>query len=570
MQPQRFVRIFKFPYFVFFLCLLITNDLISQTKNSYPSFPFPMDIHPKLTGNFGEIRYNHFHSGIDISTFNKTGIPVHSVASGFVSRIRISPFGYGRAVYIDHPDGFTSVYAHLSAFNPVLEKYIHSMQVHLHTYEVDIYPEAGSFPVNKGEIIAYSGNSGSSSGPHLHFELRETKSEFPVNPLLFHLPVKDISPPKASTIYFYHTNALWRGAIKTATLLPDTKTVSYKTKTIINLPEGNMAIGLAAFDQLYPGGNHNGIYEIILDTNHQEAYHFIMNRFSFDDNYFVNAHIDYKQRLISGKKIILCLRQPGDMAPYYPNENINGMLRIKAGRNLNIRICLKDIAGNKSYISFTIHGEDAINKKLSDKLARYDKPIQFNDNRIKVNIPALALYSDAPIAFKQMVKPKEALSEAYRIGSYYIPVQHYFDIVFKNPNIPDSLKDKTLLIRIDHKNRRIASLGKWLNEDFYASSRAFGTFYLAYDRKAPIIKPLTNGQGPVYRFKLSDNLAGVHSYEGLLDGRWILVEYSGRSHILSCKIDSLTDDKEHILKIIVKDYVGNQNVYQQSIKNYKK
>ncbi len=530
-----------------------------------------MDIHPKLSGNFGEIRYNHFHSGIDISTFNKTGIPVHSVEAGFVSRIRISPFGYGRAVYISHPDGFTTVYAHLSAFNVELQKFINGIQKHLHSYEVDIYPEPGKFSVEKGEIIAYSGNSGSSSGPHLHFEVRESKTEYPVNPLLFHLPIQDKTAPKASKIYFYQADALWRGAIKTASLLPDAKTASYKTKTIINLPEGNIAVGLAAFDQLYPGGNHNGIYEIIMDTNHQEAYHFRMNRFSFDDNYFVNAHIDYRQRLMSGKKIMLCYRQPGDMAPYYPKRSLDGSIRIKAGKKTDLHIQLMDIDGNKCDIYLSILGEAKESPGNRPRFFPYNKALKFQTTGIEVHIPALALYSSAPIAFEEKETVAGAVSKVYRIGSFYIPVQHYFDIIFKNPNIPDSLKDKTLLIRIDHKNRRIASLGKWSNGNFYASSRAFGTFYLAYDRKAPMIKPLTigHGSGYVYQFKLRDNLAGVHLYEARLDGQWILAAYSGRLHTLSCLIDGLADDKEHILKIIVKDYVGNQNIYQQSIKKHK-
>jgi len=572
MRPPRFVQIFKPGILGLFLFLATVAEVNGQSFKSYPAYPFPLDIKPVLSGNFGEIRYNHFHSGIDITTFGKTGIPVHAVQDGFVSRIRISPFGYGLAVYIDHLDGYTTVYAHLSVFNTELQKFMNEMQEHLHSYAVDIYPEPGKFSVKKGDIIAYSGNSGSSTGPHLHFEVRESKTEFPVNPLLFHLPVQDNEAPKASKIYFYRADALWRGAIKTESLLPGSQPASYKTKAVIDLTEGEMAIGLAAFDQLYSGGNHNGIYEIMMDTNNQEAYHFRMDRFSFDDNYFVNAHIDYRQRLKTAKKIMLCYRQPGDMAPYYPDRTLDGTVSIKAGKITKVHIQLIDIAGNKCNIFLNLRGRSDKDKENLPKLFSFDKPVKFQTAAIEVHIPALALYSSAPIDFAERGGLAGAVSKSYRIGSYYIPIQHYFDIIFKNPPIPDSLKDKTLLIRIDHKNRRMASRGHWVADNFYASSRAFGTFYLAYDQKAPNIIPLTKGHpsGNIYRFKLSDNLAGVQSYEARLDGRWILAAYSGKSHVLSCPAGIPADDKEHILEIIVKDYVGNQSIYKQAIKNYTK
>lgn len=569
MQPLRLGLIFKTGFLVLLLCMVFGQQLNAQRIQYFPSYPFPMDIQPVLTGNFGEIRYNHFHSGIDISTFSKTGIPVHSVDSGYVSRIRVSPFGYGLAVYVNHPNDYTTVYGHLSAFSSDLQTFVSGMQQHLQSYEVDIYPEPGKFQVNKGETIAFSGNTGSSSGPHLHFEVRETDSEFPLNPLLFHLPVRDVVAPKASRIYFYNTDMPWRDAIESDALLYNSKQEEYQVKSVINLPEGEIGIGLEAFDQMIDGANHNGIYEIRLDTNGQQAYDFRMDRFSFDDSHFINAHIDYKQRLLHGKKIMLCYRQPGDFAPYYPNGNINGKIKIRAGKSMNVRIVLKDVSGNQSFIIVAIHGQEKEEKELSSGLQEYDKTLKFNDDYIRVVVPPLALYYNAPVVIKKAPCPAEAVSLAYRIGNVYIPIQHYFDIILKNPEVPDSLKSKILLIRLDHKNRRIASRGKWVGGDFYGSSRAFGTFYLASDQRAPVITPLSKSLSAesTFRYKLSDNLAGVQYYEVRLDGQWILAEYSGKSHTLSCKPGKLPDDMEHILEIIVKDYVGNERILKQTIKN---
>ena len=173
---QFYMRLIIIP-FLFFIS-------VSMAQNSYPQdyFQSPLEIPLILSGTFAELRSNHFHSGLDIKTQQQSGLKVMAAASGFVSRIKVSHFGYGKALYITHPNGYTTVYAHLQNFNPEIDAYIKHRQYKNESYEIELFPKAGELLVNNGDIVAYSGNTGGSGGPHLHFEIRN-KQEHPMNPM---------------------------------------------------------------------------------------------------------------------------------------------------------------------------------------------------------------------------------------------------------------------------------------------------------------------------------------------------------------------------------------------------
>jgi len=553
-----------------FLCLLLLPILFAGQGPEPHDLHYlpPLDIPLTLSGNFCEIRYNHYHTGLDIRTNDQSGLPVYASDTGYVSRIRLSPFGYGLAVYIDHPDGYTTVYAHLSAFSPPLAKYVREMMEHLESYSVDLYPEPGQFRVSRGEVIGWSGNSGSSTGPHLHYEIRETVSEFPVNPLLYGLPVADHKAPVAERIFLYRAESPWGGPLESVSVGPEgTLPGRYKPVTL-SCPAGiDIGLALAAYDQMDGSQNRNGLYAIRVTENGNLLYDFRVGRLSFDDVRFVNAHIDYRERQQSGKKITFCFRQPGDLSPLYPDAALSGILKLVPGQKRNLQVTLEDASGNRSIIPVTIQAAPQKGKSESGKrIVDFSRKYSIDTFGLKLVLPAYSLYCSAPVPLQKRSSRADALSDTWQVGYPYIPLQHYMDISL-SAGVPDfSLREKTLMIRLDHKNRRRPYTGHWNGRYFTASVRDFGTFYLATDTIPPRIEKLTAKEKDFVRFRITDNLAGIKQYRVTLDGKWVYAQYTPGRGYLDISLAGIAPHSEHILEISVSDYVDNRSTHSEIIK----
>ena len=344
--------------FLFFLSSLIGFSTNGQvfTKKNYPKgyFIYPVDAKIGLAANFGELRPNHYHMGLDCRTDQVQNKPVKAAADGYIAHIKVEPFGFGRAIYINHPNGLTTVYGHLNDFYPALEKYVKEQQYKLESWQVylDIPPEA--FPVKQGQFIAYSGNAGGSQGPHCHFEIRDTKTDKVLNPLLFGLPVPDNVPPTILRL------AMYDRCVSTYSQSPklfSLKKVSGNYTTIqpvITVNTDKISFGISANDKVSGSANPNGIYQAILYMDESAISGFEIDSISYDETRYVNAHIDYKTRAAGGPYIEHLSRLPGYPEGVYKDFKGNGVIELPDDSIHEIKIVVKDPDGNASSLEFKI------------------------------------------------------------------------------------------------------------------------------------------------------------------------------------------------------------------------
>ena len=306
---------------IFYLFAFIIGQVYCQNNIPQDYFSNPMEIPLILSGNFGELRSNHFHSGLDIKTQQREGVPIYAPADGYINRIKVSHFGYGKALYITHPNGYSTVYAHLQRYAGVIQEYVKDKQYKKESYTLELFPEKEILPVKKGDLIAYSGNSGSSGGPHLHFEIRDPASR-PMNPLLFGINIPDTKKPLINTIFAYPlgkdaqvNNS--QNPIKLRLILQ--KDGSYKTENVTAF--GRIGFGISTYDQQNGASNKNGVYQIRAINNGEEVFKVLFEKFSFDETRYLNRFIDYAYYKTNRSRVQKLFRQS--------NNPISLILRIR-------------------------------------------------------------------------------------------------------------------------------------------------------------------------------------------------------------------------------------------------
>ena len=325
---------------LFFLFTLILN---AQSKYPQDYFRSPLDITTVLSGTFAELRSNHFHAGLDIKTKGREGLNVYAAAAGYVSRIKIAHFGYGKAVYITHPNGYTTVYAHLQSLSPILESYIKKLQYKNESFEVQVFPEPLDLPITKGELIALSGNTGSSGGPHLHFEIRDNQ-ERPINPMLFGLTTKDTKKPNIKSFYAYplndtsHVNGF---NTKQKLRLIGLKNGDFKISDI--KAYGQIGFGVESTDRHDLAGNNNGVFKIESYLNGDQNFEVNFERVSFDESKHINRFIDYSHFKEKKKRIQKIFRDTNNPLRIFSNQVNNGILTVKDGMSSVYKVILTPI-----------------------------------------------------------------------------------------------------------------------------------------------------------------------------------------------------------------------------------
>ena len=369
-------------YLVLAVCLACTLQGFSQL---FPSaevprgyFRDPLAIPISLAANFGELRPNHYHMGLDIRTQHRENLPVFAAADGYVARVSVEPSGFGQAIYINHPNGYTTVYGHLNQFFPELAAYVHDQQYRRQSWSVNLQLQPGRFPVKKGDFIAYSGNTGGSQGPHLHFEIRRTTGDINQNPLLFGLPVPDNTPPTVQRLAWYdrnqgiyaqsphilpiHRDATAAGSARSATGTASrsaTGTAAWSpAPALLVVPTTRISFAISAFDTQSGSANPNGIYEAALYVDDAAVLGFQMNNISYDDTRNINAHIDYKTRETGGPFLQQLFFLSGYPAPsiytWPAGKQADGVVRLEDDRVHSIRIVVKDTYGNESNLRFRV------------------------------------------------------------------------------------------------------------------------------------------------------------------------------------------------------------------------
>nr|WP_315421366.1 M23 family metallopeptidase [uncultured Pedobacter sp.] len=556
------------------ICLLFASTFVQAQQiystNKYPITDFrqPLDISPPaLAGSFGEIRGNHFHSGIDFRTNQREGYPVYAVADGYISRLRVQNSGFGQALYINHPNGFTTVYGHLQRFAPKIATIVKNLEYEKKSFEIDEFPDATLIPVHKGEIIAWSGNRGSSGGPHLHFEIRDTKTEETINPQFFGIIIPDNIPPVIHGLYVYRLNGKTfnENTPKQAIGISGANG-SYKTAAPISLT-GEVGFGIVVTDRHNGLSGTNGVYSIQLEVDGKKVYTSALERFAFEDSKAINSHIDYPTYLNTKRSIQKSFVEPGNPLKIYSGLINNGRINFNDGATHQLRYIITDSKGNSSVLPFTVNAGSAPTAApaiLPGIIFPYNKVNEFNTDDIKVVFPQGTLYSDLNFTYKKLPKPTpNAWSALYQIHNRYTPLHIGFNISIKADNLPENLKNKALIV-----NSNGSSQGGFFENGYVkATPKNFGSFYIAIDTIAPRIIPVNISEGKNMAglskifFKISDNLSGIKSFNGYIDGKWALMEFDTKTATLWHSFDERTASGKHTLELVVVDMKENTRKY---------
>ena len=560
---------------VLYIFIFTSFSFFGQVQYPKKDFRSPVDIPIVLAGTFGELRSNHFHSGIDIKTQRKEGLNIYAAADGYVSRIKVALWGYGKVIYITHPNGYTTVYAHLSKFGKGIERYVKKIQYKKESYETgNIFLKEGEIPVKKGQIIAYSGSTGGFVAPHLHFEIRNTKTEFVINPMLFGFVPKDTISPKIKGLFVYPLSDSSRiGQSTRKRILPLKKQGKNSFTTNRISAYGSIGFGVQAHDQLNNALNKNGLYSLELKVNGHKTYHHNLETFSFAESKYINLLIDYQHKAKYRSSYQRTFKIDGNKLSIYKSLINNGILSVKNGYNYAVKITAKDFVGNKSTINIPVRGvpSNAIFQSKKDTTAykiTKSKFQKFSIDNVNVAFPKNTFYEDLYLDFSlrngivTVHKPEVPLNKSYTLT---FDVSKYSDIDKKHMYIANVSNKKFPSYVFTRKKK----------SKFYTSTKALGKFTLLKDNEKPTIKLkyFKSGQWitkhKTLSVRINDTKTGIKSYRATIDGKWILMEYDLKRKTL---VYDFSDRKligaKHEFKIEVQDNVGNTNMLKATF--YKK
>ncbi|RFN58050.1 M23 family metallopeptidase [Marixanthomonas ophiurae] len=552
----------------FIFCFLLVG-FTAYGQKSIPQdyFSNPLEIPLILSGSFGELRSNHFHSGLDIKTQQRTGLPVYAPADGYVSRIKVSHYGYGKALYIKHPNGYTTVYAHLQNYAGDIFKYVRDIQYKKETQEVELFPNASVLKVNKGDLIAYSGNTGGSGGPHLHFEIRDGASR-PMNPMLFGITVPDSKKPLISSLLAYPISKdaqINHSQNRTKLRLILQKDGSYKTEKIKAF--GKIGFGVSTNDQLDGASNKNGVYQIKTTYNGQEKIDILFEKFSFAETRYLNRFIDYDYWMTNRSRVQKLFRQSNNPLSIIVSEDTDGYIEVKEGFNANYTIKVTDFEGNETVITVPIEGEkeEITTPREIDKTDDYiyaDQATSITKGKYSVYIPANSLYENTFLNIKTS-------SDTLDFHTDLIPIHKNITITADVSNYDDVDKDKLYIGRLNYYGRPYYNTTYRKGDKLSAKTRTFGTYVIATDTKAPTIKPINFDDGKwissnkTIQLSINDDLSGISSYRGTINGKFILMEYDYKKDVITYNFDDgIISESENNLKVIVTDNVGNSATFE--------
>ncbi len=544
----------------------------SITKDFIP--PFAGEI--EIIGTFCELRPNHFHGGLDIRTGGKIGRHVLSIGKGYISRINISNAGYGKALYITHPNGYTSVYAHLHDFPEKIKWYIIKNQYLLQQYEVELYPEADLLKVEQGEMVAWSGNTGSSQGPHLHFEIRETKTEAPVNPLLCGIRMNDRLAPAILNLYIYRKDSLEKihnGHYPSANLpLFTSHTVKKgKKKRKVNVPVyshrlayGTYALGANLKDYAMSASDNNGVNYIRIFRNGELFYDCRIEKFLFSQMRMHNNYIDYRRQKQSGIKMHKLFRDDGSTLSFWEHSPCDGWFEIKDSTTHEFVIEVSDVYGNHSKKRILITGaadgrviSDYIThaRQLAHCYADKENTIQVSPE-FKVLLCKNTLYSDYRVAYQKNY------GHNYTIGNTLVPLDKNMELQFRLN--PEQLKYPTKFTIFSSDGRTYGGElknGNWLS----AQVREFGTYYLVLDTVKPNVKINAINRNGYFSFSVSDAISGIKDHDFYINGEWVLLEFDSKTGLISGRLPNPLASGENSIRLVVRDKRNNERIWNKNI-----
>ena len=555
------------PLFALFLSFIAFGTMAQE---SVPKYGSPLDIPIYLSATFGELRPNHLHAGLDIKTQGVEGKKVYAVADGYVSRIGVSPYGYGNVLYITHYDGYTSVYAHLQRFSGEIAKFVKQYQYAHKKFASQIYPDTDKFPIKKGDLIAYAGNSGGSGGPHLHFEIRHTASEKPVNPMYFGYKIDDNVRPliQGLAVYPLGEESTLEGGIKPMYFDVEGTNGKYSLKDRkFVYANGEVAFGIRTFDQVGTSTNKNGpyLYELFLDD--ELAFQVEADSFSYSEPRYVNSLLDYRR--YKQKKSSYVRTETDPYNKLHMIEVKNGTTVVEEGDTVNVRFKISDFAGNTATASFKLVGTAPVEverpqHRRSEYFVKADGSLNsdITIQEFNVSMEKGTLFRDEWIQTGQRDE-KGCCSRIYRFGNDELTTFKPFTIRIR-PNEEWADHPRKYIAYYDNSGKVSSLGGKMKNGCMEVETRSMGEYTIKIDSVAPTLRASNFKDGEAVsalkslRFKISDDMTGIETYDIYLDDVWVLGQYDAKNALLYYEIDEKMKKGTNNVKVVVTDGVGNK------------
>ncbi len=552
------------------LVLLALTAFVGVMAQTYPKYGQPVDFPIQLSATFGELRPNHLHAGLDIKTQGVEGKKVYAVADGYVSRIGVSPYGYGNVLYVTHNDGYTTVYAHLQRFKGEIAKYVKQYQYKNKKYTSQIYPEKDQFPVKKGDVIAYSGNSGGSGGPHLHFEIRDA-NERPVNPMFFGYKIEDNKRPLVRGISVYplgDESTLEGGANPVYFSVVEGNNGQYGLKDKVYVyGNGELSFGICTYDLVGTSTNKDGpyFYELYLDD--ALAFQVEADRFSYNEQRYVNSLLDYRH--YKEKKTSYVRTETDSNNNLRMIKKRNGTVTVREGDTVNVCFKISDYVGNSTTASFKLVGVAPVEverpvRRRSEYFVKSDGSLNNNITIDDFNVAMEegTLFRDEWIQTGQRDEAG-CCSRIYRFGDEGMTTFKKFTLRIR-PEEKWANNSKLYIASIDN-NGRVSSLGgKMKNGWMEVKTYTMGEYTIKVDSVAPTVKAsnFKDGQSvkalKSLRFKISDDMTGIETYDIYLDDVWVLGQYDAKNNLLYYEFDEKMKKGTNNVKVVVTDGVGNK------------
>lgn len=550
-----------------FLRILFTTLFISNINfgiSQEIDFHTPIDAPFDLSGTFGEFR-SRFHTGIDFKSRGVQGQKIFSIEDGYVSRIEVNNYGYGKVIYIDHLNGFTSVYAHLKNFSPELDEYVKSELYKSKRNSIKKFPKKNQLRINKGEVIGYSGNTGRSFGPHLHFEIRDTKSQDAINPLMFNYTYKDDERPIIRGLYIINEN---NSLVRNSPIRKKLKKINDSTYTVDDFEyNGKIGIGLDIYDIQYKNlYNQNGVYKVELFIDSILKYSYKMDKIKFSENHYKKIMYDYLSLAQKNKKVLKIYTPRNSDLSFLKNNKFNGIINSDSIKNNSLLVRVSDWNGNSSSIKFNLKANDSISRRSSYNGIEIltNQNYTLNKNSSIIEIGKNTFYDDLLMNISYQ-------SDTLNLGKEKDPFRSSIRI-----KLPHKISD-TLELRQSFVgkiiNGKISYISSKKNKSYiYANTSSLGEYIISKDTLKPDIKPINFKNKSnikvknTLKLRLKDDLSGIKNYSSYFNGNWALFEYEPKSNMIFHNLsDGIIKDGENELIIKYEDGVGNKGVYQTKV-----
>ncbi len=555
--------------FAFILLLLVAQWVKPQSGKFIP----PMTIAPAFSGTFGDLRTDHFHSGVDLRTNGQTGFEVVAVEKGFVSRIKVSPYGFGKAIYIDHPNGKTTVYAHLERYAGKIAEYVENAQYQKKSFELELFPTPTELPVQQGDIIAYSGNSGSSGGPHLHFEVRETATQRILDPFEFYTEWKnqDKTPPTINRLLIYEIDSInyLTDSLQYRVVNPTRKENTFTVPNHLKA-SGSVGIAIEVSDQINPISLKTGVKKIEMAVNGEKFYSIYFSKFSFDETRYANGFDGTVDSNWNGRKVFRLWVDPNNRFSGLQLAKNSGIITVEPDSFYLIQVTISDFAGNTGKLSFSLFGEKEKQGKKAQPIglpARWNTENTFKTENYQITIPKDALFHDI------LFRVNESRTEKFPYPTVTVhntrtKLFKRFSLEFNADLIEKKLQDKAYIALINGKGAEYVG-SDLRNNRLMALCNRFGTYTVMVDTVNPQIIPQNlfnnaNVKGlQEIRFKLIDD-TGIKSYEAYIDDQWTMFEWDPKTGILSHRLkpQRVKQNQSHTIRVVVTDKLNNSSTYQ--------